>query len=38
MRRKLVAFLLSVLSILPWALLAIIPALALSLWAAGIGH
>lgn len=38
MRRKFAALLLSVLAILPWALLVIIPALALSAWAAGIGH
>ena len=38
MRRKFVALLLSALAILPWALLVIIPALALSAWAAGIGH
>jgi len=37
MRRKFVAFILSALAILPWALLVIIPTLAFSLWAAGIG-
>ena len=37
-RRKFVAFLLTILAILPWALLVIIPVLALSLWAVGIGH
>jgi hypothetical protein len=38
MRRKFVALILSAIAILPWVLLVLIPTLAFSLWAAGIGH